>query len=57
MEEVLRKLYHQQHSNIQRVRINKALDREPSISMARKKYDFTEELRLRTPETAFSMAD
>ena len=54
MEEVLKKLYQDHHSEVQRKRINKALDREVYPTLTRKKYDFHDELRLQTPETSFS---
>ena len=57
MEEVLRKLYQQHPSHIQRIRIDRALNQEQYFSLARKKYDFREELSLKTPETSFSLDD
>ena len=49
MEQVLRKLYEEHHSNIQRKRLEKVLEGEKYTSLARKKYDFRDELGLKTP--------
>lgn len=55
MEEVLRKLYQEHHSNLQRKRIEKVIDGEQKTLLSRKKYDFREEMTLKTPETNFSL--
>jgi hypothetical protein len=49
MEEVLRKLYQEHHSTLQRKRIEKVIDGEQKTLMSRKKYDFREEMSLKTP--------
>lgn len=55
MEEVLRKLYKQHNFNTQRERIEKVINREQYAVLSRKKYDFRDDLTLRTPETNFSL--
>jgi hypothetical protein len=55
MEEVLRKIYQQHHSNMQRERIEKVISREEYTLVSRKKYDFREDMTLRTTQTNFSL--
>jgi hypothetical protein len=51
MEEVLRRIYKIKQRNIQRKRIEKALEGEQYLLASRKKYDFRDDDFLQTPQT------
>lgn len=57
MEEVLRRIYKIKQRNIQRKRIEKALEGEQYLIRERKKYDFREDTALRTPRTSLPIED
>lgn len=57
MEEVLRRINHIRQRNIQRKRIEKALEAELYPYTERKKYDFREDMTLNTPQTNLPFED
>lgn len=57
MEEVLRRIYKIKQRNIQRKRIEKALEGEHYLLAERRKYDFREDDFLQTPRTNLPFED
>jgi hypothetical protein len=57
MEEVLRRIYKIKQRNVQRKRIEKALEGEHYLRAERRKYDFREDTAILTPRTRLPFDD